>query len=53
VLRREHDKALSIATEESARLGGHAFYEQVNQILEEQQFDAFVEGNAAVSIRVQ
>ena len=42
--KRARQQALWIATEELARSGGHAFYEQVNQVLAEHQFDAFVEG---------
>jgi transposase len=41
--KRARQQALWIATEELARTGGHAFYERVNQLLEEHQFDAFVE----------
>jgi transposase len=41
--KRARQQALWIATEELARSGGHAYYERVNQILEEHQFDAFVE----------
>jgi len=41
--KRARQQALWVATEELARSGGHAFYERVNQILEEHHFDAFVE----------
>lgn len=41
--KRARQQALWIATEELARTGGHAFYERVNQILEEHHFDTFVE----------
>jgi transposase len=41
--KKARQQALWIATEELARTGGHAFYEKVNQILEEEHFDAFVE----------
>jgi transposase len=41
--KRARQQALWIATEELAQSGGHAFYEQVNPVLEEHQFDAFVE----------
>ena len=45
--KRARQQALWIATEELARTGGHAFYERVNEILEEQQFDVFVEEQCA------
>src|SRR5438128_995155 len=45
--KRARQQALWIATEELARTGGHAFYERVNEILEEHQFDAFVEEQCA------
>jgi transposase len=32
-----------VATEQLAQSGGHAFYEQVNEVLNEHQFDPFVE----------
>jgi transposase len=41
--KKARQEALWIATEELARTGGHVFYERVNEILEEQQFDAFSE----------
>jgi hypothetical protein len=41
--KRERQQALWVATEQLAQSGGHAFYEQVNEILNEHQFDAFVE----------
>ena len=41
--KRARQQALWVATEQLAQSGGHAFYEQVNQILSEHQFDAFVE----------
>jgi len=41
--KRARQEALWVATEELARTGGHAFYERVNEILQEQQFDAFTE----------
>ena len=41
--KKARQQALWIATEELARSGGHAFYEKVNQELEERQFDAFAE----------
>ena len=41
--KRARQQALWVATEELARSGGHAFYEQVNEILAEHQFDTFVE----------
>src|SRR5437660_1670789 len=41
--KKARQEALWIATEELARTGGHVFYERVNEILEEQQFDTFSE----------
>ena len=41
--KRARQQALWVATEQLAQSGGHAFYEQVNEILNEYQFDAFVE----------
>jgi transposase len=41
--KRARQQALWVATEQLAQSGGHAFYEQVDQILNEHQFDAFVE----------
>ena len=41
--KRARQQALWVATEQLAQSGGHAFYEHVNQILNEQQFDTFVE----------
>jgi len=41
--RRARQQALWVATEQLAQSGGHAFYEQVNEVLNEHQFDPFVE----------
>jgi len=41
--KRARQQALWVATEELARGGGHAFYERLNQILDKEGFDAFVE----------
>ena len=41
--KRDRQQALFVATEQLAQSGGHAFYEHVNEILNEQEFDAFVE----------
>lgn len=41
--KRARQQALWVATEQLAQSGGHAFYEQVNQVLNEHQFDTFVE----------
>src|SRR5215475_10674638 len=41
--KRARQRALWVATEQLGQSGGHAFYEHVNQILNEQQFDMFVE----------
>jgi transposase len=41
--KKTRQQALWVATEQLAQSGGHAFYEQVNQILNEHQFDSFVE----------
>jgi transposase len=41
--KKARQQALWVATEELARSGGHAFYEKVNQILEEHQFDSFAQ----------
>lgn len=41
--KRARQQALWIAAEELARTAGHAFYERVNHILEEHEFDSFVE----------
>jgi len=45
--KRARQQALWVATEQLAQSGGHAFYEQVNEILNQHQFDAFVEGECA------
>jgi transposase len=45
--KRARQQALWIATEELARSGGHAFYEQVNEVLAEHQFDSYVEEQCA------
>jgi transposase len=42
--KRARQEALWVATEQLAQSGGHAFYEQVNEMLNANQFDAFVEG---------
>jgi transposase len=41
--KRARQQALWVATEQLAQSGGHAFYEQVNEILAEHEFDTFVE----------
>src|SRR5215475_6919537 len=41
--KRARQQALWVATEQLGQSGGHAFYEHVNQILNERQFDTFVE----------
>jgi transposase len=41
--KRARQQALWVATEQLVEGGGHAFYEQVNEILAEYQFDTFVE----------
>jgi Transposase domain (DUF772) len=41
--KRARQQALWVATEQLAESGGHAFYEQLNEILAAHQFDAFVE----------
>jgi transposase len=41
--KRARQQALWVATEQLAHSGGHAFYEQVNEILNGEHFDAFVE----------
>jgi transposase len=41
--KRARQQALWVATEQLAQSGGHAFYEQVNHVLNEHQFDTFVE----------
>jgi transposase len=44
--KRARQQALWVATEQLVQSGGHAFYEQVNEILNEHQFDAFVEAES-------
>jgi transposase len=41
--KRARQQALWVATEQLAQSGGHAFYEQVNEVLAAHQFDTFVE----------
>jgi transposase len=45
--KRARQQALWVATEQLAQTGGHAFYEQVNEILNDNQFDRFAEGECA------
>ncbi len=41
--RKDRQEALWVATAELPRTGGHVFYERVNRILKETEFDRFVE----------
>ncbi len=42
--RRERQKDLWVATSELPKGGGHPFYQRLSELLDEHDFDAFVEG---------
>jgi len=45
---RARTPGLWIATNELPRIGGHPFYQRLNQVLEAHAFDAFVEAQCAL-----